>query len=149
MSDAHDTHPVRPQPKTTKQQQVRDVHGPGGVLCPLVGGNEDGGGEGRKRARSDVDTGSQEEANKGEEEEARAPMAPPIPITPSLKEVLEHRLTHLPYRSWCPHCVRGKGRNDRHGVSGQKGIDLGIPKVVSDYFFIGRRRPARKEERAK
>ena len=82
MSDTNDTHPVRPQPKTTKQQQVRDVHGPGGVLCPLVGGNEDGGGEGRKRARSDVDTGSQEEANKGEEEEARAPIAPPNPSYP-------------------------------------------------------------------
>ena len=121
MSDTNDTHPVRPQPKTTKQQQVRDVHGPGGVLCPLVGGAEDGGGEGRKRAREEVAEDSPGEANEGEEEEARAVNAPPIPCTPSLKEVLEHRLTHLPYRSWCPHCVRGKGRNDRHTSSGQKG----------------------------
>ena len=77
MSGINNTHPVRPHTKTTNQQQVRDVHGPGGVLCPLVGGNEDGGGEGRKRARSDVDASSQGEANTGEEEEARAPMAPP------------------------------------------------------------------------
>ena len=24
-------------------------------------------------------------------------------------EVDEHMLTHLPYRNWCPHCIRGRG----------------------------------------
>ena len=27
---------------------------------------------------------------------------------------MEHELTHLPYRSWCPVCVRSKGRADNH-----------------------------------
>ena len=29
---------------------------------------------------------------------------------PSRQEVEEHMKTHIPYRSWCPHCVRGKAR---------------------------------------
>ena len=82
------------------------------------------------------------------EEEARQVHAPPIPVTPTLEEVRQHRLTHTPFRSWCPHCVRGKGREDRHSPSKQKGVYMGIPKIVSDYFFVGRRRPQGKEDRA-
>ena len=26
-----------------------------------------------------------------------------------------HMKTHIPYRSWCAHCVRGRGRNDPTG----------------------------------
>ena len=33
---------------------------------------------------------------------------------PSRREVQEHELTHIPYRSWCVHCVRGAGRSDAH-----------------------------------
>ena len=33
---------------------------------------------------------------------------------PSRQEVQEHELTHIPYRSWCVHCVRGAGRSDAH-----------------------------------
>ena len=32
------------------------------------------------------------------------------PIRPSAGEVCEHNLTHLPYRSWCEHCVKGRGK---------------------------------------
>ena len=33
--------------------------------------------------------------------------------------------------------------------SSQKDITPGIPKIVSDYFFIGRRRPRERAERLK
>ena len=33
------------------------------------------------------------------------------PKLPSAEEVAEHELTHLPYRSWCSHCVRGQGED--------------------------------------
>ena len=39
---------------------------------------------------------------------------PPQPRLPSRQEVQEHELTHIPYRSWCAHCVRGAGRSDAH-----------------------------------
>ena len=36
----------------------------------------------------------------------------PQPRLPSRREVQEHELTHIPYPSWCVHCVRGAGRSD-------------------------------------
>ena len=38
----------------------------------------------------------------------------PQPRLPSRREVQEHELTHIPYRSWCVHCVRGAGSSDAH-----------------------------------
>ena len=32
------------------------------------------------------------------------------PMLPSRAEVREHDLTHLPYRNWCPHCIKGNGK---------------------------------------
>ena len=32
------------------------------------------------------------------------------PRLPTQKEVDEHNLTHVPYRNWCPHCVKGAAR---------------------------------------
>ena len=29
------------------------------------------------------------------------------PLLPSEEEVREHETSHLPYRSWCPHCIKG------------------------------------------
>ena len=67
-----------------------------------------------------------------EAEEVREVKAPAIPLLPSREEVLRHRLTHRPFRSWCPHCVRGKGRESQHRKSPQKDVVQGIPKLVSD-----------------
>ena len=38
------------------------------------------------------------------------------PKLPTPQEVYEHNLTHLPYRSWCCHCVRGKGKLMEEGA---------------------------------
>ena len=32
------------------------------------------------------------------------------PKQPTPQEILEHNVTHLPYRSWCPICVQSRGR---------------------------------------
>ena len=118
----------------------------GDVLEPAV--DEEGGGAERKRARQEELPGeSADGEGAGESEEAREVKAPRIPDAPSRAQVLQHRLTHRPYRSWCPHCVRGKGRADQHRRSSQKDIESDIPKLASDYFFIGQRRPAGREER--
>ena len=61
--------------------------------------------------------------------------------------MLQHRLTHRPFRSWCPHCIRGKARAAQHRQSPNKGEESDIPKLVSDYFFVGQRRPANRLER--
>jgi hypothetical protein len=36
------------------------------------------------------------------------------PCRPGTEEVNEHEKTHLPYRSWCRHCVLGRGREMPH-----------------------------------
>ena len=50
----------------------------------------------------------------GETEEAAAARAPRAPVVPSLVERVRHELTHLPFRSWCEACVRGRGRTRPH-----------------------------------
>ena len=37
-----------------------------------------------------------------------------MPKQPSQQDVQEHNLTHLPCRSWCPICVRGRGKSTSH-----------------------------------
>ena len=49
-----------------------------------------------------------------EEEEATQPKVSVAPTQPSREEVERHMATHLPYRSWCPHCVRGKAPGGKH-----------------------------------
>ena len=36
------------------------------------------------------------------------------PRLPTEEEVETHRLTHLPYRSWCPECAKAKGKDLGH-----------------------------------
>ena len=60
----------------------------------------------------------------------------PSPNPPSRQEALEHYCTHIPFRSWCPHCVRGKSKAAHHKASG--GMSKSDTPVVSfDYAFIG------------
>ena len=57
------------------------------------------------------------------------------PRRPSAKEVEEHYLTHVPYRNWCPHCVRGRGKDLDH----RKGLDedRSVREFSFDYCFPG------------
>ena len=45
-----------------------------------------------------------------------------------------HELTHLPYRSWCAHCVRGKGKALDHKKQERK---HDMKEVHVDYCFMG------------
>ena len=38
-----------------------------------------------------------------------------VPVLPSEAEVEQHELTHLPFRSWCRHCVRAKHHESSPG----------------------------------
>ena len=37
------------------------------------------------------------------------------PQKPSAADVEEHRVTHIPYRSWCRECVEGKALGEQRG----------------------------------
>ena len=69
------------------------------------------------------------------DEEARKAKVQTSQTLPSVKEVQEHMITHLPFRSWCPHCVRGKAKGMPHRKQdNEKEHDL--PTVSIDYMYF-------------
>eukprot|EP00972_Heterocapsa_arctica_P090949 13417606-Heterocapsa_arctica.AAC.1 len=61
---------------------------------------------------------------------------------PTKREREEHEALHLPYRSWCKHCVRGRGRNRPHGSAinkdpeDEEAKENRVPRIGMDYFFV-------------
>ena len=54
------------------------------------------------------------------------------PKLPNEQEVKEHYTNgHLPYRSWCHHCVRGRGRERDHRRRGEAEVQ-GLPEYHLD-----------------
>ena len=68
-----------------------------------------------------------------ESEEAVAPRTRVAPIQPTPEEVDRHMVTHLPFREWCPHCVRGKSVSKPHRPS-EGAHDM--PTLALDYMFM-------------
>ena len=67
-------------------------------------------------------------------EEAVAPRVPPVPAKPTQAEQDEHYATdHAAYRSWCEHCVKGRGRVSPHAVVSEGEL----PEVGVDYAYLG------------
>ena len=63
------------------------------------------------------------------------------PIRPSQAEVEEHNLTHLPYRSWCKHCVRGRKKELPHRVE-KAAEERTMPEFHFDFaYFLARKKP--------
>ena len=77
-----------------------------------------------------------EEGRHEEGEEARTPTGLPAPVCVSKAEREEHELTHTPYRSWCPHCVRCRGRNAQHRKKEEEDKKGQVPRISFDYFFM-------------
>ena len=85
------------------------------------------------------DVEAQVEGNEGEteimpEEEVADLKVAAVPALPSAADVAEHRVTHMPYRNWCQHCVAGRGLGERRGR--HVGRQHDIPRVGIDYWFI-------------
>ena len=58
------------------------------------------------------------------------------PRLPSKEEVKEHELSgHLPYRNWCPSCVKAKGKDLDHRKDA--GESRGLAEYSFDYCFPG------------
>jgi hypothetical protein len=50
----------------------------------------------------EMEDGTEGKPREAEAEEMKPMSSPPVPVLPSREEVLKHRLTHRPFRSWCP-----------------------------------------------
>ena len=56
------------------------------------------------------------------------------PGDPTDKENEEHNVTHLPHHSWCPVCVKARGKEEAHRKVREQGE---VPTVSMDYKSFG------------
>ena len=76
--------------------------------------------------------------------EMRAPAVMKRPVSPTQADLDKHYPLHLNYRSWCPHCVHGKGHASHHKTA--KGEKLEGITIHLDYCFFGRKSPLEEEK---
>ena len=92
----------------------------------------------RKTVVDDAEEGgdSGEEVGSDQEEYGkRVPERRNDPRKPSEEEIKEHEVTHIPFRSWCRHCVKGQGVEEPCGRSDRE--DGRVPEVHLDFMFMG------------
>ena len=95
--------------------------------------------DGNGGPEEEIIEGKGDEESGGEEGEAGRRTVKKLynPKLPSEREVEEHYLSgHMPYRSWCHHCVRGRGRERDHERRDEHG-GRGISEYHLDYCFPG------------
>ena len=76
---------------------------------------------------------SEEEA---EMSEMRKVLCRKPPFGPTLQEKNEHRKTHLPFRPWCPICVKGRAKNWAHYKAKKEEEEEKGQSVSFDYCFL-------------
>ena len=88
---------------------------------------------------NDADLGdAPEEITPAEQQDAETGVvlkAKRSPHLPTEEERRAHEVCHVPYRSWCPACVAGRGRSDRHAVAAES-EEHTKPVVSIDYCYL-------------
>ena len=110
--------PIRPKPKTEG-----DGIGEVGEQSP---------GEERK-----MEDEKEEESAEEEDEEPVYCRPCKEPGQPTKEEMDQHAITHLPFRRWCPFCVKGKAKDDPHRKVEQEVKEAGVPIISMDYMYLG------------
>jgi glutaredoxin len=85
------------------------------------------------------------ESEREDPEEGRRAVIRRVECRPEQSEVDEHNVSHIPFRSWCAHCVRGKAVNRGHS---RRQVASEVPIVSIDYAYVnedGEKRKERKE----
>ena len=91
-----------------------------------------------------IEEGEVHVEEESEEDSAELKHAKDI-ASPSRDAVEQHRVTHLPYRSWCKQCVMGRGIGKPHAtVAGKSSVLI----VGQGYFCITHEGLRRHEEMA-
>ena len=78
--------------------------------------------------------GQEEEPEEVEETRQGKTGAPPQGS--SAEHMRVQRLTHYPFRSWCPQCVAGRAKSWPH-FRQEVGDDGEVPTICFDYCFLG------------
>ena len=71
-----------------------------------------------------------------DEEEGRAISGQKMLYQPSQQEWDDHQRTHIPFRKWCPFCVRGKCTTGAHkrGAKSDEEIEKEVHVISMDYM---------------
>ena len=69
----------------------------------------------------------------------------PDPGMPTAQQRKTHNQTHMPFRSWCRHCVQGRGRDIYHGRVHDKSR---VPRICMDFMFSTERGATQDREEA-
>ena len=104
-------------------------------LWTSMGADEDEGDDEEERVQSEVIQVDEEVERRGVEADERPVQKLLDPRKPSQSEVESHNLTHLPYRNWCPICVRCRGRDLDHRKAVEE--ERGVSEYAFDYCFLG------------
>ena len=95
------------------------------------GAQEDAGDDdGTEDAKDDIDDKNDGDAN---DDQYINPNHPPAPDVPTREEWLKHQITHMPYKSWCPICVKNAAVNKPHKLTHHF---RGIAQFCMDYMFM-------------
>ena len=68
-----------------------------------------------------------------ENDEYINPNHPPIPIAPTKEEWIKHHITHMPFKAWCPTCVKNAAMNNPHKLTHHF---RGIAMFNMDYMYM-------------
>ena len=61
---------------------------------------------------------------------------------------LDYKREHLPYRAWCPECVKARGREDQHKA--KESDEQAVVNVSMDYCSVGEMKLlVRREDKSK
>jgi len=76
-----------------------------------------------------------EDSEMEDEAGVRVPVVKRGPKEPTEKEITAHNVTHVPFRSWCPHCVSAAAKATPHR-SRKEESEKSIPCIHADYWFM-------------
>ena len=68
-----------------------------------------------------------------EPEEYINPKGPTTPPSPTTAEWISHQITHMPYKPWCPICVKNAATNIPHRMTHHS---RGVAMFSMDYMFM-------------
>lgn len=71
----------------------------------------------------------------GRAEECRELKSRAPPKGPTAEQWRTHRISHYPFRSWCPHCVAARAKSWPHIRQGEQDEDA-VPTICFDYCFL-------------
>lgn len=104
------------------------------VECDAAEAEEVQDGEVDEAGSNAEDEGELVELEADAEEDCAPRRTAPDPGQPTAEQVAEHRIDHLPYRSWCEQCVMGRGTGEPH----KRGPEGSIPVIAFDYLIVTR-----------